>query len=79
MIKGKIGQSKRHYGLDLIREKLATTQDSSIAMNVLVTNPKKLQNLPFILFAICIQLLISLLGAQRPNMRGYMSYQLSGK
>ena len=32
---GKIGQGKRRFGLGLIREKLAVTQGSTIALNVL--------------------------------------------
>jgi hypothetical protein len=37
-VEGKIGPGKRRYGLDLIREKLATTQGSAIALNLLVMN-----------------------------------------
>ncbi len=48
---GKIGQGKRRYGLDLIREKLAVTQGSTIAINVLVMNLQKLLELLFVLFA----------------------------
>jgi hypothetical protein len=35
-VEGKIGQGKRRFGLDLIREKLPATQGSTIALNVLV-------------------------------------------
>ncbi len=35
-VEGKFGQGKRRYGLGLIREKLALTQGSTIAMNILV-------------------------------------------
>jgi hypothetical protein len=49
-IEGKIGQGKRWFGLGLIREKLPETQDSSIAMNVLVMNLQKLLRLLFVLF-----------------------------
>ena len=37
-VEGKFGQGKRRFGLDLIREKLALTQGSTIAMNILVMN-----------------------------------------
>jgi hypothetical protein len=37
-IEGKISQGKHRFGLGLIREKFPGTQDSSIAMNVLVMN-----------------------------------------
>ena len=56
---GKIGQGKRRYGLDLIREKLAVTQGSTIAINVLVMNLQKLLELLFVLFAYWHQLLLS--------------------
>lgn len=39
---GKIGQGKRRFGLGLIREKLAVTQGSTIALNMLVMNLEKL-------------------------------------
>ncbi len=41
-VESKIGQGKRRYGLRLIREKLAVTQGSTIAINVLVMNLQKL-------------------------------------
>ena len=44
-VEAKIGEGKRRYGLGLIREKLAATQGSSIAMNILVMNLQKLLNL----------------------------------
>jgi IS5 family transposase len=50
-VEGKIGQRKRRFGLGLIREKLPETQDSSIAMNVLLMNLQKLLKLLFVLFA----------------------------
>jgi transposase, IS5 family len=58
-VEGKIGQGKRRFGLGLIREKLAVTQGSTIAMNVLVMNLEKLLELLFVLFACCLQLLLS--------------------
>jgi hypothetical protein len=33
-VEGKLGQGKRRFGLGLIREKLALTQGSTIAMNI---------------------------------------------
>jgi IS5 family transposase len=48
---GKIGQGKRRYGLGVIREKLALTQGSTIAINVLVMNLQKLLELLFAPFA----------------------------
>ncbi len=57
-VEGKIGQGKRRFGLGVIREKLAVTQGSSIAMNVLVMNLEKLLELLFILFASWLQLLL---------------------
>jgi hypothetical protein len=58
-VEGKIGQGKRRFGLGLIREKLAVTQGSTIALNVLVMNLEKLLELLFVLFAYWIQLLLS--------------------
>ncbi len=55
-VEGKIGQGKRRYGLDLIREKLATTQGCAIALNVLVMNLGKLLELLFGLLACILQL-----------------------
>jgi transposase, IS5 family len=57
-VEGKIGQGKRRFGLDLIREKLATTQGSAIALNVLVMNLEKLLELLFVLLAFWLQLLL---------------------
>jgi hypothetical protein len=62
-VEGKIGQGKRRYGLDLIREKLATTQGSAIALNVLVMNLEKLLELLFVLLACWLQLLLGHRGA----------------
>jgi hypothetical protein len=58
-VEGKFGQGKRRYGLGLIREKLAITQGSTIAMNVLVMNLQKLLELLFVLIGIWIHLLLS--------------------
>lgn len=55
-----IGQGMRRYGLDLIREKLATTQGSAIALTVLVMNLEKLLELLFVLLAFWPQLLWAL-------------------
>jgi hypothetical protein len=44
-VEGKIGQGKRRFGLALICEKLAVTQGSTIALNVLVMNREKLLEL----------------------------------
>ena len=57
-VEGKIGQGKRRFGLGLIREKLAATQGSAIALAVLVMNLEKLLELLFVLFACLFQLLI---------------------
>jgi IS5 family transposase len=57
-VEGKIGQGKRRYGLGLIREKLAVTQGSTIAINVLVMNLQKLLELLFMLFAYWLQYLL---------------------
>jgi len=45
--------------LDLIREKLAATQGSAIALNVLVMNLEKLLELLFVLLACWLKLLTS--------------------
>jgi len=66
-VEGKIGQGKRRYGLDLIREKLAVTQGSTIAINVLVMNLQKLLELLFVLFAYWLQLLLSNEPGERPG------------
>lgn len=58
-VEGKIGQGKRRSGLDLIREKLATTQGSAIALNFLVMNLDKLLELLFVLLAYWLQLLLA--------------------
>ena len=57
-VEGKIGQGKRRFGLGLIREKLAVTQGSTIALNVLVMNLEKLLELLFIFFAALLCLLL---------------------
>ncbi len=53
-IEGKFGQGKRRFGLGLIREKLASTQGLTIALNVLVMQLEKLLEL---LFVFCAALL----------------------
>ena len=57
-VEGKIGQGKRRFGLGLIREKLAVTQGSTIARNVLVMNLEKLLELLFVLFTALLRLLL---------------------
>jgi IS5 family transposase len=57
-VEGKIGQGKRRYGLDLIREKLTTTQGSAIALNDLVMDLDKLLEFLFVLLAYWLQLLL---------------------
>ncbi|MBC1262236.1 transposase [Synechococcus sp. BSF8S] len=57
-VEGKIGQGKRRFGMGLIRENLAVTQGSAIALSVLVMNLEKLLKLLFVLFAFLLQLLI---------------------
>lgn len=48
-LKGKISLGKQHYGLGLIREKLAVPQGSTIAINMLVMHLQKLLELIFAL------------------------------
>jgi len=57
-VEGKIGQGKRRFGLGLIREKLAVTQGSTIALNVLVMNLEKLLELLFVFFTALLRLLL---------------------
>jgi hypothetical protein len=57
-VEGKIGQGKRRFGLGLIREKLAVTQGSTIALNVLVMNLEKLLELLFVFFAALLRFLL---------------------
>ena len=57
-VEGKIGQGKRHFGLGLIREKLAITQGSMIALNLLVMNLEKLMELLFVLITVLLRLLL---------------------
>jgi hypothetical protein len=57
-VEGKIGQGKRRFGLGLIREKLPTTQGSTIALNVLVMNLEKLLELLFVIFTSWLYLLL---------------------
>ncbi len=66
-VESKIGEAKRRYGLGLIREKLAVTQGSTIAINVLVMNLQKLLELLFVLFAHWHQLLLSNEQEERPR------------
>jgi hypothetical protein len=56
-VEGKFGQGKRRFGLGLIREKLALTQGSTIAMNISVMNLEKLLELLFVLFTCWLHLL----------------------
>jgi hypothetical protein len=56
-VEGKFGQGKRRFGLDLIREKLALTQGSTIAMNILMMNLEKLLEFLFVLFTCWLYLL----------------------
>ncbi|WP_233130368.1 IS5 family transposase [Synechococcus sp. 1G10] len=56
-VEGKIGQGKRRFGLGLIREKLAATQGTAIALAVLVMNLEKLLELLFVFFSFLLQLL----------------------
>lgn len=58
-VEGKIGQGKRRFGLGLIREKLAVTQSSTIALNVLVMNLEKLLELLIVLFTALLRLLLA--------------------
>jgi IS5 family transposase len=60
----KIGQGKSRYGLGLIREKLAATQGSSIAINILVMKLQKLLEHLFVFFDILWWLLVSSLGSR---------------
>jgi hypothetical protein len=57
-VEGKLGQGKRRFGLGLIREKLAVTQGSTIALNVLVMKLEKLLELLFVLFSALLRLLL---------------------
>ena len=63
-VEGKIGQGKRRFGLGLIREKLAVTQGSTIALNVLVMNLEKLLELLFVFFIALLRLLLVKEGGQ---------------
>ena len=74
-VEGKIGQGKRRYGLGLIREKLAATQGSSIAMNILVMNLQKLLELLFAFIVLLWQLLAASLGVQSAH-NGGLRYPL---
>jgi len=53
--------------LGLIREKLAVTQGSTIAINVLAMNLQKLLELLFVLFSHWLQLLLSNEQGERPR------------
>ena len=77
VVEGMIGQGKRRYGLDLIREKLAATQCSPIAMNIYGMSLQKLLELLFVCFVLLWGLLVSSLGLQRANEEG-LSDQLTG-
>jgi hypothetical protein len=58
VVEGKIGQGKRRFGLGLIREKLAVTQDSTIALNVLAMNLEKLLEFLLIPLTALLRLLL---------------------
>ena len=62
--------------MGLIREKLAMTQGSTIAINVLVMNLQKLLELLFVLFAYWLQLLLSNEPGKRPGF-AILSAQIS--
>ena len=64
-VEGKSGQGKRRFGLGLIREKLAVTQGSAIAMTMLVMNLEKLLQLLFVLLAFWLEIMASLHRALR--------------
>jgi hypothetical protein len=64
---GKIGQEKRRFGLGLIREKLAVTQGSMIAMNRLVVNHGELLGLLDVLISFWLQILRPSAGSQNAN------------
>lgn len=66
-VEGKIGQGKRRFGLGLIREKLAVTQGTAIAMTILAMNLEKLLQLLFVLIAFLLEILSSKTGAPRGN------------
>ena len=55
---GKLGHGKRRHGMGLIRGKLAITQGSSIAMNMLMMNLQKRQELLLILIGYWVHLLL---------------------
>ncbi len=55
-VEGKIGQGKSRLGLGLIREKLAVTQGSTIALTVLVMNLEKPLEFLFVLISSWLQL-----------------------
>jgi IS5 family transposase len=75
-VEGKIGQGKRRYGLGLNREKLASTQGSSIAMNILVMNLQKLLELLFVLFVLLWQRWVSSPCVPRAN-KSCFGYRLA--
>jgi hypothetical protein len=57
-VEDKISPGKRRLGLGLIQEKLAVTQNWSIAMNASVMNLQKLLEILFVLCAHWLQLLL---------------------
>jgi IS5 family transposase len=75
-VEGKIGQGKRRFGLGLIREKLAITQRSTIALTVLVMNLEKLLELLIVLFAFWLQHLNTDEGTQITYKRR-LNYQIA--
>ncbi|NBZ97016.1 MAG: hypothetical protein EBR40_11445, partial [Proteobacteria bacterium] len=62
--------------LGLIREKLAVTQGSTIALNVLVMNLEKLLELLFVFFAYWLQLLLGNEGGKGSRF-AHLSHQLA--
>jgi transposase, IS5 family len=49
-IEGKFGEGKRRYGLDLIKEKLQETSETTIMINLIVTNLARGYRDPFVIF-----------------------------
>jgi len=72
VIEGRIGTSKRKYGLDLIMTKLVETSRSVIGMALFVMNAEKILRLLRLLFAlfVCVYMMYaSMTTGERPVRR----------
>jgi len=69
VIEGRIGTSKRKYGLDRILTKLVETSRSVIGMAFFVMNSEKILRLPRLLLALLVSVCIAIMCLFSPDRR----------